>query len=99
MTKSVPVHLGAVQETLPIPLLARARDTERRRGLLRDPRAVQFVRSLDYDFDRWEGGRSLAGAPDRERSGGLDPGLDCRRRAGAWSTPWTTPARVCRSPA
>ena len=67
MTKSVQVHLGAVQETLLIPLLARARETERRRGLLRDPRAVELVRSLDYDFDKWEGGRSLKGAMLRAR--------------------------------
>ena len=70
MTKSVQVHLGAVQETLRIPLLARARETERRRGLLRDPRAVELVRSLDYDFDKWEGGRSLKGAMLRARMSG-----------------------------
>ena len=53
------VDLGPVQETLLIPLLARARETENPRGLLRDPRAVAIVRSLDYDFGKWEGGRSL----------------------------------------
>ena len=67
MTKPVKPDLGPVQETLLIPLLARARETERRRGLLRDPRAVEFVHSLDYDFAKWEGGRSLKGAMLRAR--------------------------------
>ena len=61
------VDLGPVQETLLIPLLARARETENPRGLLRDPRAVAIVRSLDYDFGKWEGGRSLNGAMLRAR--------------------------------
>ena len=60
-------ELGPVQETLLIPLLARARETEKRRGLLRDPRAVELVRRLDYDFGKWEGGRSLQGAMLRAR--------------------------------
>ena len=61
------VDLGPVQETLLIPLLARARETENPRGLLRDPRAAAIVRSLDYDFAKWEGGRSLQGAMLRAR--------------------------------
>ena len=67
MTKPVKPDLGPVQETLLIPLLARARETERLRGLLRDPRAVEVVRRLDYDFAKWEGGRSLKGAMLRAR--------------------------------
>ena len=67
MTNTVEPQLGPVQETLLIPLLARARETERRRGLLRDPRAVEIVRDLDYDFSKWEGGRSLKGAVLRAR--------------------------------
>ena len=61
------VDLGPVQETLLIPLLARARETENPRGLLRDPRAADIVSSLDYDFAKWEGGRSLKGAMLRAR--------------------------------
>ena len=61
------VDLGPVQETLLIPLLARARETEKPRGLLRDQRALDIVRSLDYDFKKWEGGRSLTGAMLRAR--------------------------------
>ena len=67
LTKPVKPDLGRVQETLLIPLLARARETERRRGLLRDPRAIELVRRLDYDFEKWEGGRSLKGAMLRAR--------------------------------
>ncbi|MCY4633263.1 MAG: hypothetical protein OXG04_01935 [Acidobacteria bacterium] len=67
MTKPVKPDLGPVQETLLIPLLARARETERRRGPLRDPSAVELVRRLDYDFEKWVGGRSLKGAMLRAR--------------------------------
>lgn len=67
MTTSVKVELGPVQETLLIPLLARARETEKSRGLLHDSRALEIVRALDYDFAKWEGGRSLAGAMLRAR--------------------------------
>jgi len=42
-------ELGAVQQTLFIPLAARARETGRRRPLLRDPKAVEMVRSIDFD--------------------------------------------------
>ena len=42
-------ELGAVQQTLFIPLAARARETGRRRPLLRDPKAVEMVGSIDFD--------------------------------------------------
>ena len=61
MTSSIRVELGPVQETLLIPLLARARETERPRGLLRDPRAIEIMRDLNYDFSKWEGGRGPDG--------------------------------------
>ncbi|WP_213450106.1 class I SAM-dependent methyltransferase [Rhizomonospora bruguierae] len=44
------VRLGAVQQTLMIPLYGRAVETGRRRPLLSDPAAVRIVTSLDYDF-------------------------------------------------
>jgi len=47
-------RLGAVQETLFIPLAARARETQRRHPVLRDPRAVQLVRSIDYDAAKYD---------------------------------------------
>ncbi|MEM7201342.1 MAG: class I SAM-dependent methyltransferase [Planctomycetota bacterium] len=56
---SVAVELGPVQETLLIPLLGRAEETTRRGGLVDDPKAVEIVAQLDYDFDKWRGGPSM----------------------------------------
>ncbi|MEM6532540.1 MAG: class I SAM-dependent methyltransferase [Myxococcota bacterium] len=47
------VELGPVQETLLIPLVSRAEETKKANGLVNDPRAVEIVESLDYDFDKW----------------------------------------------
>ena len=67
MSSSIRVELGPVQETLLIPLLARARETERPRGLLRDPRAREIMCGLNYDFSKWEDGRGPDGAMLRAR--------------------------------
>ena len=61
------VSLGPVQETLLIPLLGRAKETQRRRGLIDDARAVEIVGQLDYDFSKWAKARSLTGAVLRTR--------------------------------
>ena len=47
------VRLGSVQETLFIPLAARARETQRKHPVLRDPKAVEMVRSIDYDVAKY----------------------------------------------
>ena len=52
MTNRQEVALGEISETLMIPLWCRAIETERRHGLLRDPRAREIVGQLDYDFER-----------------------------------------------
>jgi len=52
-------HLGAVQETLFIPLAARARAASRRRPVLRDPKAAELVASIDYDAAKY--GRGAGG--------------------------------------
>lgn len=44
------VRLGAVQQTLMIPLYGRAVETRKRRALVSDPRAVEIVDTIDYDF-------------------------------------------------
>ncbi|MEM6925947.1 MAG: class I SAM-dependent methyltransferase [Myxococcota bacterium] len=62
MSQTIPVELGDVQETLLIPLLARAVETEKPNGMLSDPKAVEIVTALDYDFDKWRGSSQLAGA-------------------------------------
>ncbi len=67
MSAKIPVKLGPVQETLLIPLLGRAQQTRDGTGLLWDPKAVEIVDSLDYDFAKWKGIRSLLGASIRTR--------------------------------
>ena len=52
--------LGHVQETLLIPLYARARDAARRHPVLHDERAAALVAGLEYDFSQF-GGPSLLG--------------------------------------
>ncbi len=47
------VRLGAVQETLFIPLAARAREAQRKHPVLRDPKAVEMARSIDYDAAKY----------------------------------------------
>ena len=42
-------ELGPVQQTLFIPLAARARQARRRRPLLRDPKAAEILASVDFD--------------------------------------------------
>ncbi|MEM7180576.1 MAG: hypothetical protein AAF518_06675 [Spirochaetota bacterium] len=48
------VELGAVQETLLIPLLGRAMETKKANGILQDTKAVSIVEQLDYDFSKWQ---------------------------------------------
>ena len=59
MAGKEPVRLGGVQETLFIPLAARARETQRRHPILRDPRAVELVQSINYDTAKY--GRGAGG--------------------------------------
>jgi O-methyltransferase involved in polyketide biosynthesis len=61
MTEKHQVSLGEVQETLLIPLYGRAVETGKPRPILRDPRAVEMVEAIDYDFARFDGGPSLLG--------------------------------------
>ncbi|WP_344107781.1 class I SAM-dependent methyltransferase [Nocardiopsis rhodophaea] len=57
------MQLGTVQETLLLPLYGRARQTRSGRwGLIHDPKAVDMVETLDYDFDRFREGGSAAGS-------------------------------------
>lgn len=54
------MELGAVQQTLFIPLAARARESRRKRPVLRDPKAADIVASVDFDAEKygrgWGGG-------------------------------------------
>ena len=50
--------LGAVQETLFIPLAARARETRKTRAVLRDPKAVELAESIEFDAGKYGRGAS-----------------------------------------
>lgn len=60
-------HLGTVQETLLIPLYARAVENRKEQALLRDTHAEEIVASIDYDFGRFDELPSLTGALLRTR--------------------------------
>lgn len=47
------VRLAAIGETLFIPLTARAQETAKKRPLLRDPKAVEMVASIDFDGTKY----------------------------------------------
>jgi O-methyltransferase involved in polyketide biosynthesis len=51
--------LGDVQQTLFIPLAARAHETQAKHPVLRDPRAVELVESIDFDTEKY--GRGSGG--------------------------------------
>lgn len=53
MTCREPVDLGPVEETMLVPLYARAVETARPRPILADPRAVEMVAAIDWDFARF----------------------------------------------
>jgi O-methyltransferase involved in polyketide biosynthesis len=53
------VRLGAVQETLFITLAVRAAETQRKHPVLRDPKAVELLQSIDYDAAKY--GRGAGG--------------------------------------
>jgi O-methyltransferase involved in polyketide biosynthesis len=47
------IQLGQVQESLLVPLYARAVDALQKRPILNDPKAVEMVGSIDWDFRRF----------------------------------------------
>jgi O-methyltransferase involved in polyketide biosynthesis len=64
------IQLGQVQETLLVPLYCRALESRRKRPVLDDPKAIEMVESIDWDFQRWNIGlrlvesRSILDVPD-----------------------------------
>lgn len=62
MSAPVKLRLEGVEETLLIPLWARAAETRRPGGLVQDPRALELVEQLDYDFSRlsWDWASQVA---------------------------------------
>jgi len=62
------VQLGQVQETLLVPLYARALDSLKKRPILNDPKAAEMVRSIDWDFQRFAQGERMMGCVLRTAS-------------------------------
>lgn len=60
MSDKVQAQLGAVQQTLFIPLAGRAQETRKKRPVLRDPKAAEIVESVDFDTAKY--GRDWGGA-------------------------------------
>ncbi|AKT36727.1 class I SAM-dependent methyltransferase [Chondromyces crocatus] len=56
------IALGDIQETLLIPLYGRAVETKKKRPLLADPKAVEMVDAIDYDFGKFGRTKSLFGS-------------------------------------
>ncbi|MEM0967680.1 MAG: class I SAM-dependent methyltransferase [Verrucomicrobiota bacterium] len=61
------LSLGPVQETLLIPLLGRAVETRRGKGLIHDLKAVSIVDQINYDFSQWKNVRSITDTTVRTR--------------------------------
>ncbi|HEX6525302.1 MAG TPA: class I SAM-dependent methyltransferase [Streptosporangiaceae bacterium] len=59
MADKIEARLGSVQQTLFIPLAARARETQKKRPLLQDPKAAEIVASVDFDTVKY--GRDWGG--------------------------------------
>jgi O-methyltransferase involved in polyketide biosynthesis len=55
------IQLGQVQESLLIPLYARAVDSLKKRPILKDPKAVEMVQSIEWDFRRFNQWRRILG--------------------------------------
>ncbi|MGD0049989.1 MAG: class I SAM-dependent methyltransferase, partial [Bryobacteraceae bacterium] len=47
------IQLGQVEETLLVPLYARALESRRKRPIVDDPNAIEMVDSIDWDFQRF----------------------------------------------
>ena len=54
--EEIKIKLGEIQETLLLPLWARARETERNEPLILDNYARDIVEKIDYDFSNFEKG-------------------------------------------
>ena len=54
--QNIKIELGGVQETLMIPLWARAQETEKNNPIVYDKLAKNIVERVDYDFSQFEEG-------------------------------------------
>jgi O-methyltransferase involved in polyketide biosynthesis len=53
MPSKQPVHLANVQESLLVPLYARALEAKRKHPIVNDPKAAEIVQSIEWDFERF----------------------------------------------
>jgi len=90
------VRLGAVQETLFIPLAARARETEKKHPVLTDPRAAELVRSIDYDAAKY--GRGAGGFVTVLRTAIIDFWVRSFLAASALDEDWLPAVAQSRGP-
>lgn len=67
MTDKHAARLGKVQQTLLIPLYSRAVQTRAKQGLPHDPKAIEMIKAIDYDFAQFDDGPSPLGATLRTR--------------------------------
>lgn len=58
--QDIPLSTGNVQQTLIIPLWARAKETEKQHPLFCDPLAEESVHRIDYDFSGIEAKKEIA---------------------------------------
>jgi O-methyltransferase involved in polyketide biosynthesis len=56
--RNIKVELGPVQETLLIPLWARAKEIEKQHPIVHDPYARDIIARIDYDFSKIETGQA-----------------------------------------
>jgi len=61
MNSKQSIQLGQVQESLLVPLYARALDSQQKRSILHDAKAVEMVNSIDWDFQRFNQRRRVWG--------------------------------------
>jgi O-methyltransferase involved in polyketide biosynthesis len=54
------INLGPIQETLLLPLWARAKETEKEKPIIRDLNARDIISSIDYDFSKIEAEPEIA---------------------------------------
>ena len=61
MTAKQSIRLGRMQESMLVPLYGRALDSMKRRPILKDTKALEIVRSIDWDFERFNQKRRTVG--------------------------------------
>ena len=58
--KNIKLEVGAIQQTLILPLWARARETDKKHPILKDPIAKDIISSIEYDFSLIESNKEFA---------------------------------------